>query len=124
MTTEANLRDLADQICRLDLPFDPEAIVALLRGHVAVVPGGPRLPVILRVVEPGRLAIDSVASFAEALQIPEDQVAERIEILRASVALDRSGVATFWMSYIQNLGTRPEPNYIVALPKLAACQLF
>jgi len=96
-TREAAMRDLADEICRLDLPFDREAVLAIVRGHVAIVPGGPRIPIAVKVANPGsgRLQIDSVVA-----------------------------VGASWMTHMQNLGTRDEPNYIVAMPELAAYELL
>ena len=122
MTNEENIRDLSDQICRLDLPFDPDAILAIVRAHVAVVPSGPHIAIVVRLLEPGHARVNTVRTFANKMKINEDQVAEYVRKARALV--EHPEIPMFWMSYMQNMGTIEEPSYVIALPKFAVIEML
>lgn len=122
MSNEEKLRDLADQICRLDIPFDREAIVKIVRDHVSAIPAGPRIPMVIRLIEPGYASVNTVSSFASEMHIDEDLVAQRIEGLRLTV--EPPDILVCWMSYLQNVGTVEEPRYVLAWPLAALSQML
>lgn len=128
MINEEKIRDLADQICRLDIPFDPEVILAIVRAHVAVVPAGPRIPIVVRPVEAGRVEIWTIKAFAANYEMSETDVAVHVPTQAAMDAVEgqvpRSWMSRLRMSHMQNLGTADEPRYVIALPPDAVCQML
>lgn len=121
MTIEAKIQELVDQISQLDR-FDREAILAIMRDHAAVVRAGPRIPMVVRLLDPGIMRIDTLRLFAAEFNVAENAVANLLRNTEAELRCRELLVC--WTSYMQNRGTPAEPSYVIAVPDGAVSRML